>query len=105
MHRVKIGESNYQVAAAERGKRVFVNKNETFEVADRDFTKFSLIPSVSFIVDIPETVSDSWYDGKVLIGLKKAPLNRPHLYSMSKLLTALKEHHLLDAKHWSFSLQ
>ena len=55
----------------ERGKRVIVCKDESFEVADHDFTKFSLIPSVTLEVDIPEEVSDSWYRGQVHIGLKE----------------------------------
>ena len=43
-HRIKIGEPNYPVAAAERGRRVLVGPNETFEVADHDFTKFQSFP-------------------------------------------------------------
>lgn len=33
-HRIKIGEPNYPVAAAERGKRVLVRRNESFQVED-----------------------------------------------------------------------
>jgi hypothetical protein len=39
-------------------------------VGDHDFTKFGLIPSVSFIIDIPDDFSGSWYNGKVYVGLK-----------------------------------
>ena len=42
-HRVKVGEPHYPVAAAERGKKVLVSRNSSFEVLDHDFTKFSLI--------------------------------------------------------------
>lgn len=52
-HRVKVGEPHYPVAAAERGKKVLVSRGTSFEVADHDFTKFSLVPSVSLVVDIP----------------------------------------------------
>ena len=38
-HNVKVSEPYYPVAAAERGKRVLVWRNETFEVADHDFCK------------------------------------------------------------------
>ena len=46
-HRIKVGEPNYPVAAAERGKRVLVRKDEVFEVADHDFTKFSSYDPIS----------------------------------------------------------
>ena len=70
-HRIKVGEPNYPVAAAERGKKVLVKRNESFQVGDNDFTKFSLIPSVSLVVDIPDDVTQSWYTGNVFIGLKE----------------------------------
>ena len=52
------------MAAAERGRRVPVREDEYFTVGDHDFTKFSLIPSVVFIIDIPEEISDSWFTGQ-----------------------------------------
>ena len=66
-HRIKVGEPKYPVAATDKGRRVIVTSNESFEVADHDFTKFGIIPSVSFILDIPEDLSESWYDGRVII--------------------------------------
>ena len=71
-HRVKVGEPGFPVAAAERGRRVLVAHDSTFEVGDHDFTRMSIVPSVSFILDVPETIDDSWYSGKVLVGLKDA---------------------------------
>ena len=76
-HCLKIGEPNYPVAAVERGRRVLVSRNQSFEVADHDFTKFSMVPSVSLVVDIPDDVTSSWYSGQVLVGLP-APVD---LYS------------------------
>ena len=70
-HKVKVGEPGHPVAAVERGKRVLVRRDESFEVADHDFTKFSLIPSVTLDVNIPEEVSGTWYSGQVYIGLKE----------------------------------
>ena len=64
-HKVKIGEPNYPVAAAERGKRIIVRSDEVLSVGDHDFTKFSLVPSVIFILNIPEEISDSWYSGMI----------------------------------------
>ena len=46
-HRVKISEPGNPLAAAEGGRRVLVRTNTTFEVGDHDFSKFSIIPSVS----------------------------------------------------------
>ena len=63
---------HYPVAAAERGRCVLVGPYETFEVGDHDFTKFSIIPSVSFVIKIPETVEGSWYEGEVHVGYKDA---------------------------------
>ena len=71
-HQIKIGEPNYPVAAAEHGRRVLVGPNETFEVGDHDFTKFSVVPSVSFVIKIPETVEGSWYEGEVHVGYNDA---------------------------------
>ena len=71
-HRCKIGEPSFPVAAAERGRRVLVSRNANFEVGDHDFTRFSVIPSVALLIDIPESIEDSWYTGQVLVGLKDA---------------------------------
>lgn len=62
-HKVKVGEPKCPVAAVERGKRVLVRDDEYLTISDHDFTKFSLIPSVIFIIDIPKEISDSWYSG------------------------------------------
>lgn len=66
-HKIKIGEPNYPVAAAERGRRVPVRDNELMTVGDHDFTKFSLIPSVIFIINVPEDITESWFSGMLII--------------------------------------
>ena len=66
-HKIKIGEPGYPVAAAERGRRVLVREDEWFTVGDHDFTKFSIVPSVVFIINIPEVISDSWFSGKYMM--------------------------------------
>ena len=73
-HRVSIGEPGYPVAAVDRGKRVIVSRNQDFLVADHDFTRFSIVPSVSFFIDIPEELSETWYQGQVYVTLKEAAL-------------------------------
>lgn len=71
-HRLKVGEPGFPVAAAERGRRVIVSLQEQFQVGDHDFTRFSIIPSVIFHIDIPDTIDGSWYDGQVCVLLKEA---------------------------------
>ena len=73
-HCIEVGEPNYPVAAAERGRRVIVAEKRVFEVGDHDFTKFSNIPSVSFLITIPDTIEGSWYEGEVFVGYKDAVL-------------------------------
>ena len=62
-HRVPVGELGYPVASVDRGKRVIVSRNTDFLVADHDFTPFSIVPSVTLFIDIPEEISESWYTG------------------------------------------
>ena len=64
-HRIKVGEPSCPVASAERGRQVLVHGSTLFQVADHDFTRFSTIPSASLVVDIPDKISESWYDGQV----------------------------------------
>lgn len=89
-HTCKVGEPGCPVAAAERGKRVIVSLNQVMEVADHNFTKISIIPSVAFRLDLPETLEGSFYRGKVFVGLKEhcfetsSPLR--HITELLKLL-------------------
>ena len=71
-HRINVGEPDFPIAAVERGKEVIVSLNEIFCVGDHDFSKFSLIPSVIFIVNIPTSMEESWYTGEVYVGIKDA---------------------------------
>ena len=70
-HCIKVGQPGYPVAAAERGQQVIVSQTETF-VGNHDFTRFSIISSVVLQVNIPDSFEGSWYQGKVLVGLKDA---------------------------------
>ena len=73
-HRIKVGEPNFPVAAAERGRRILTAAGSHFVVGDHDSTKFSVIPPVALHIDIPEDISGSWYSGQVHIGLKEDAL-------------------------------
>ena len=70
-HTVKVGEPGCPLAAVERGKRVIVGLNQSMEIGDHDFGKFSLTPSVNLDVEIPEDMDGSFYDGQVYVGLKE----------------------------------
>ena len=82
-HRIKVGEPNNSVASAERGRRVPVHSDEFFSVMDHDFTKFGLVPSVIFFVDIPEEITDSWYHGMCIFSLT-------HVHLVCILMLTLK---------------
>ncbi|XP_046584513.1 uncharacterized protein LOC124291542 isoform X1 [Haliotis rubra] len=69
-HKVKVGEPGCPVAAVDRGRQVLVGLNEIFQVADHDFTKLSLTPSVCLEVDVPKDLCGSFYRGTVHVGLK-----------------------------------
>ena len=76
-HRCKVGEPGYPVAAVERGRQVIVSKNNVFKVADHDFTKCEIIPSVTMLCDIPNNIDESFYKGQVYIGLKDPIFSDP----------------------------
>src|SRR6266516_3924611 len=75
-HRCKVGEPGFPVAAVDRGKKVVVSKDTTFAVADHDFTKTGIVPSVVMICNISESINGDFYAGKVRIGLKD-PIFQP----------------------------
>lgn len=95
-HRLKVGEPGFPVAAAERGRRVIVRSGTTFKVGDHDFTKFSIIPSVVLLIDIPETIEDSWYRGQVAVGFKDAAFESSspirHATELSSILKSKEEY-------------
>ena len=73
-HKIKVGKPGYPLAAAECGHRVLVSSTKSFEVGDHDFSKVSIIPSVSHLIDIPTELAESWYTGKVIVFLKENAL-------------------------------
>ena len=73
-HSIKVGEPGNPVAAVDRGKAVLVNKNVSLSVADHDFTKLKLMPSVTLVCDVPATISETFYHGQVFVTVKDAVL-------------------------------
>ena len=86
---------NCPVAAVERGKQVIVGLNESFQVADHDFCKLSLTPSVALFVNLPDDLEGSFYDGQVSVTLKgncfeaSSPLR--HVTELDKFLTSVND--------------
>ncbi|CAB3998966.1 Hypothetical predicted protein [Paramuricea clavata] len=73
-HKCKVGEPLYPLAAAERGKQVIVGANQVMAVGDHDFSKCTLTPSVNLVIDIPQTISGSFYRGDFYVGFKDSIL-------------------------------
>ena len=48
-----------------------VSIGQTALVADHDFTKMSLSPSVSINIDLPDEIGESFHTGQVYVGLKE----------------------------------
>ncbi len=69
-HHVKVGEPGNPVAAVDRGKRVITAQGVKFAVSDHDFTKWSVVPSVTMLLNVPDTVVGSFYRGQVWVGVK-----------------------------------
>ena len=94
-HRVKVGKPIFPVAAAERGRRVIVGLDSSFQVGDHDFTRYSIVFSVCFLVDISELDESSWYSGQVVVGLKESTFE-PHspVHHCAELADALSSRNL-----------
>lgn len=71
-HNIKVGEPGFPVAAVDRGKEVLVGLNAKFTVGDHDFTKAKITPSVALICDVPESLGESFYRGRVVATFKDA---------------------------------
>ena len=69
-HKVNVGEPGTPLAAVERGRQVLVSMGQTFQVADHEFSKMTLTPSVVLDLEVPATIEGSFYGGKVHVALK-----------------------------------
>ena len=69
-HNIKVGEPQYAVAALYRGRRVLGREGIPIVALDHDFTKAKITPSVSLVIDIPSTPTETFYRGKVYTHVK-----------------------------------
>ena len=95
-HRCKVGKPGYSVAAVEHGRQVLVAYNKSIQVLDHDFTKCGIIPSVTMICDILESIEQSFYHEKVYVSLKD-PVFQPsdpfcHMTELCKILIDQIDH-------------
>ena len=86
-----MGEPGFPVAAAERERKVIVRAGTTFEVGYQYLTKFSIVPSVTLIVDVPDDIKDLWYRGQVRVGFKDAIIPIRHATELSHVLSSSDE--------------
>jgi hypothetical protein len=70
-HTIKVGEHNCPVAAVERGKQVLVAIGTKLVVADHDFTRISMTPSVNLFIQVPDHIDESFYTGQVCVSFKE----------------------------------
>ena len=80
------------------------HSNRSFQVADQDFTHFSVILSVALLVDIPDKISGSWYDGDVHVLFKDSAFepSSPIRYA-TELYSLLSEKTLIESALFVFS--
>ena len=73
---------------------MLVNTDASFCVGDHDFTKSKIIPSVTLLCNVLESITESFYSGKVLVMLKDAVFEPSSpLRHCSELLHALEQSH------------
>ena len=71
-HSIPVGEPGVPQSTLVRSRKVMSLEEHEPNVADHDWHRVSLIPSVSLKVDIPPSINDSFYQGDILITLKNA---------------------------------
>jgi hypothetical protein len=74
-HSISVGEPNAAVASLDRGRRVLAATATDVVALDHDFTKAKLTPSVTLAVDIPDSITESFYRGRVFVDVKDAVFN------------------------------
>ena len=97
--KVSVGERDFPLGSVSRGKKVVVGVNESFRVADHDFSKVSLISDAMFIQDIlksqdgkpaDEHLHDDsknlWFCGQVYYGVTQGSTALRGVAEMGKKL-------------------
>ena len=90
--KVPVGEVGNLVAATQHTRSLPQVDGVQASALDHSVNKFNIIPSVTLLVDIPETIEESFHRGKVFITLKDATFEQSHpLRHTAELMHILKE--------------
>ena len=76
--------------------KVLVGLNEKFQVADHDFHRGSIIPSVTLNINLPDSPTESFYDGEVSVILKDAIFQPSSAFRHAAETTALLKNRYED---------
>ena len=82
-HSISVGEPDCAVASLDRGRQVLTAAGTPVVALDDDSTKAKLTPSVVLVIDIPDSITESFYRGRVFIDVRDAIFNegRPSQYT------------------------
>jgi hypothetical protein len=76
--KVPVGEPNNPVAATSVPGKAPQRLEKQHGALDHDVSKFSIVPSANFFIDIPDSVQGSFYMGQPWITLKDATFQMSH---------------------------
>ena len=95
-HSISVSEPNAAVASLDRGRRVLTSSGIDVVALDHDFTKAKLTPSVALAIDIPDSITESFYRGKVFVGVKDAVFSpsSPLMHSQKMIDIIDRLHHV-----------
>ena len=63
-----------QLPQLKEGNKCVTTNGKKFAVANHDFTKSGVIPSVTLLCDTPDSTDGNFYQGQVYVGTKDAIL-------------------------------
>src|SRR6266498_1740535 len=95
-HKVLIREG-VATSTGVRNKKNIVSTNATLVASNHDFTKLSLTPSVTFFINISESIEHSFYNGKVFVSYKDTlfqPSNA--IRHVTEFYNAIQSHYNLN---------
>lgn len=81
-HSIAIGEPNAAVASLDRGCWILASVGMPVLALDHDFMKAKLTPSVVLAINIPDSITESFYWGRVFIDVRD---EISHLHLLSRI--------------------
>ena len=104
--KIPVGEPHTPIAATSSNRGTLQQMGRIHAAADHDFHKFNLTPSVSLIVDVPESIEESFHTGKVYVTLKDSIFegSSPFRHG-AELMNALKHSGALEDPNFAVLLK